>query len=71
MSTAGSFWLGRAYDQVVEGEASAEDALSAAQKTADDYRACVVVNDVLADQEGWQDCMLEVDPSIPAILFSQ
>jgi ABC-type glycerol-3-phosphate transport system substrate-binding protein len=71
MSTAGSFWLGRAYDQVVKGEASAEDALRAAQKMADDYRACVVVNDVLADQEGWQDCMLEVDSSIPAILFSQ
>lgn len=71
MNTAGSFWLGRAYDQVVKGEASAEDALNTAQKTADDYRACVVVNDVLSDQEGWQECMLEVDPTIPEILFNQ
>jgi ABC-type glycerol-3-phosphate transport system substrate-binding protein len=71
MSTAGSLWLGRAYDQVVKGEASAEDALNAAQKMADDYRACVIVNDVLADQQGWQDCLLEVDPSIPEILFNQ
>ena len=71
MGTAGTFWLGRAYDQAVKGEASVEEALNTAQKMAEDYHACVVMNDVLGDQDGWQDCMLEVDPDMPEILFNQ
>jgi len=71
MGTAGVLWLGRAYDQVANGEASVEEALNAAQKMADDYRACVVVKDAVSDQDEWQACLLEVDPSIPAFLFNQ
>jgi multiple sugar transport system substrate-binding protein len=71
MSAAGSFWLGRAYDQVVKGEAGAEEALNAAQKMADDYRACVILKDAISDQDGWQACMLEVDPDMPEVLFNQ
>jgi multiple sugar transport system substrate-binding protein len=71
MSSAGVIWLGRAYDQVANGEASVEEALNAIQKMADDYRACVVVNDAISNQDGWEACMQEVDPSLPAFLFNQ
>jgi ABC-type glycerol-3-phosphate transport system substrate-binding protein len=62
------YWLGQAYGQVVEGEASVEDALDAAQKLADDYRACVITAGDF-DQETWQNCAQEVDPTLPAFLF--
>jgi multiple sugar transport system substrate-binding protein len=62
------YWLGQAYAQVVEGEASVEDALDAAQKLADDYRACVIVAGDFS-QETWQACAQEIDPTLPAFLF--
>jgi hypothetical protein len=65
------YWLGRAYSQVVDGEASVEEALNAAQRMFDDYRACVIVKDAVSDQDEWQACLLEVDPSLPAFLFGQ
>ncbi len=65
------YWLGRAYSQVVAGEASVEEALNAAQRISDDYRACVVVKDAISDQNEWQACMQEVDPTLPSFLFSQ
>ncbi len=71
MSTAGSIWLGRAYDQVVNEGASVEEALNAAQKMAEDYRACVIVNEAMSDQEAWQTCIKEVDPSVPDFLLGQ
>jgi multiple sugar transport system substrate-binding protein len=67
----GVIWLGRAYDQVVNDEASPEEALNAAQRLADDYRACIVAKDAFSDQEAWQACMLEVDSSLPDFLFNQ
>ncbi|MGD9315874.1 MAG: extracellular solute-binding protein [Anaerolineae bacterium] len=63
------YWLGQAYSQVIEGEASVEDALDAAQKLADDYRACVITAGDFS-QETWQTCAQEVDPSLPAFLFA-
>jgi ABC-type glycerol-3-phosphate transport system substrate-binding protein len=71
MGSAGAIWLGRAYDQVVNGEASVEEALNAAQKMAEDFRACVIVNDVMSDQAGWEACIKEVDPTIPDFVFGQ
>jgi ABC-type glycerol-3-phosphate transport system substrate-binding protein len=71
MGTAGSIWLGRAYDQVVNEGASVEEALNAAQKMAEDFRACVIVNDAMSDQEAWQACIKEVDPSVPDFLLGQ
>jgi multiple sugar transport system substrate-binding protein len=62
------YWLGQAYSQVIEGEASVEDALDTAQKLADDYRACVITADDFS-QETWQACALEVDHTLPAFLF--
>ncbi len=67
----GILWLGRAYDQAVNEDVSVEEALGAVQQLADDYRACVIANGDFSDQEAWQDCMLEVDPSLPAFLFNQ
>jgi ABC-type glycerol-3-phosphate transport system substrate-binding protein len=67
----GILWLGRAYDQAVNEDVSVEEALDAVQQLADDYRACVIANGDFSDQEAWQDCMLEVDPSLPAFLFNQ
>jgi len=67
----GLYWLGRAYSQVAAGEASVEEALDAAQKTAEAYRACVVERDAVSREKEWQACLLEVDPSIPAFLFNQ
>jgi multiple sugar transport system substrate-binding protein len=67
----GMYWLGRAYSQVADGEASVEEALNAAQTMFDDYRACVVVKDAVSKQDEWQACLLEVDPTLPAFLFGQ
>jgi multiple sugar transport system substrate-binding protein len=64
----GLFWLGQAYGQVVDGEASAQEALDAAQDMADDYRACVVAAGDFG-QETWQGCVQEIDPTLPSFLF--
>ena len=69
--SGGMYWLGRAYSQVVAGEASVEEALNDAQRISDDYRACVVLNDAISDPDKWQACLLEADPSLPAFLFGQ
>jgi multiple sugar transport system substrate-binding protein len=64
----GIYWLGQAYSQVVEGKASPEEALDAAQKLADDYRACVIAAGDFG-QETWQACAKEIDPTLPDLLF--
>ena len=46
------YWLYQAYDQVVVGEVSVEEALAAAQELADDYRACVVTRDAFPIERG-------------------
>ena len=62
------FWLGQAFGQVLEGEATVEEALGAAQKLADDYRACVIAAGDFSS-ETWQACVQEVDPTLPSLLF--
>jgi hypothetical protein len=64
----GSFWLAQAYHRIVEGEASVEEALADAQALADDYRACVITRQDF-DEQAWQWCVLETDPTIPPSLF--
>ncbi len=61
--------LSKAYGQVIEGEASVEEALVAAQQTFDEYRACVIAHDAFADQDEALACLGEVDPTLPASLF--
>ncbi|HET7091743.1 MAG TPA: hypothetical protein VFL17_24180, partial [Anaerolineae bacterium] len=58
-------WLTRAYDHVVKGEASVEEALAAAQDLFDDYRTCVIARNALSDPDTQQACQKEVDPTLP------
>jgi ABC-type glycerol-3-phosphate transport system substrate-binding protein len=62
------FWLGQAYGQVIDGEATVEEALDTAQQMADDYRACVIAAGD-ASEDTWQSCVQEIDPSLPGFLF--
>ena len=64
-----SYWLFRAYGQVLAGEADVEEALDAAQKMADGYRACVIAREAFFDQAQWQACLKETDPALPQFLF--
>jgi len=61
-------WLYRAHSQVVEGEASVEEALDAAQRTFDDFRACIIAHDAFSDQEQWLACLGEADPELADVL---
>jgi multiple sugar transport system substrate-binding protein len=63
------YWYGQAFGQVIEGKASVEEALDAAQALADDYRACVIAGDDYS-QAAWEACIQEVDPTLPAFLFT-
>lgn len=62
------YWYGQAFGQVIEGEATAEEALDAAQRLADDYRACVIAAGDFGEAT-WEACVQEVDPTLPAFLF--
>ncbi|MDY6876225.1 MAG: extracellular solute-binding protein [Chloroflexota bacterium] len=63
------FWFGQAYGRVLEGEASVEEALDAAQEMADDYRACIIAHDAFSDREQSRACLREADPTLPDSLF--
>jgi multiple sugar transport system substrate-binding protein len=65
----GIIWLGRAYEQAANGDMTVAEALNAAQKLADDYRACVVAQDAFADQQAWLECSKEADPNMPDFLL--
>jgi multiple sugar transport system substrate-binding protein len=60
--------LERAYERVIEGEATVEEALDAAQHTFDAYRACVVTREVTSDEAGWRACAEEADPDLADLL---
>lgn len=61
-------WLFRAHGQVVEGEASVEETLDAAQRAFDDFRACLIAHDAFSDQEQWLACLAETDPDLADML---
>jgi len=62
-------WLAQAYEQALTGKASVEEALNAAQKMADDYRACIVIRQAFSDENEWRVCMRQVDPILTDSLF--
>jgi hypothetical protein len=64
------FWLYGAYDQIVTGQLGVEEALSEAQQLADEYRACVIAADAFDDVPAQEACMLEIDETLPAFLFT-
>jgi multiple sugar transport system substrate-binding protein len=51
-----SFWLSDAYDRIVAGDMTVEEALNAAQDVADAYRDCAIANDAFQDMEALQEC---------------
>jgi ABC-type glycerol-3-phosphate transport system substrate-binding protein len=61
-------WLFQAYNKTLEGEVSVEEALNTAQKMADDYRACVIAHNAFSDQDRWQACLQETDPTSSSLL---
>jgi multiple sugar transport system substrate-binding protein len=63
------FWLYGAYNQIVNGEMGVAEALENAQHLVDEYSACVVTAEAFNDDEAQKACMLETDPTLPAILF--
>jgi multiple sugar transport system substrate-binding protein len=63
------YWYGQAFGQIVDGQTSVEDAMDAAQKLADDYRACVVAGGDFS-QKAWEACVKQTDPTLPDFLFT-
>jgi len=63
-------WLTQAYGQVLEGQATVEQALDQAQGLADAYRACMVAAGDYS-QKTWQGCLRQTDPSLPDFIFAQ
>jgi ABC-type glycerol-3-phosphate transport system substrate-binding protein len=63
-----TIWLFRAHNQVVEGKTNVEEALDAAQRTFDDFRACLIAQDAFSDQEQWLACLAETDPELADVL---
>lgn len=55
-------WLSRAYGEIVNGEATVEQALETAQQTFDAYRSCLIENNAFNDPEGQNQCLLEMNP---------
>jgi multiple sugar transport system substrate-binding protein len=55
-----SNWLSNAYESIVAGEMTVEEALADTQTKVDDYRTCVIANDAIGDMEALRSCMQEV-----------
>lgn len=60
-------WLARAYDQVLNGGLTVEEALQGVQDIADAYRACIISEDAFTDQATQQECLQEVDEDLPDV----
>jgi len=52
-----SFWLSDAYNRVVNGEMTVEEALNAAQESVDAYRDCVITRNAFQDPEAMRQCL--------------
>jgi ABC-type glycerol-3-phosphate transport system substrate-binding protein len=55
-----SIWLSDAYNNIVDGEMTVEEALADAQTKVDDYRTCVIANDAFDDMQALRSCAQEV-----------
>ena len=54
-------WLTDAYERVVDGEATVEEALDRAQELSDNYRDCIIANDAFQDMQAMSACLSELD----------
>jgi len=52
-----SLWLADAYERVIAGEATVEEALADAQKLSDDYRDCIIANNAFQDPQAMSTCL--------------
>jgi ABC-type glycerol-3-phosphate transport system substrate-binding protein len=59
LSPALSIGLQTAYTDIIDGEATVEEALQAAQEKADNYRQCIIDNDLVGtdDYQEFESCM--------------
>jgi ABC-type glycerol-3-phosphate transport system substrate-binding protein len=58
--SVGLTWLQQAYTEVINGEASVEQALETAQQTFDAYRACIIEGNGFSDTEVQDQCAAAV-----------
>lgn len=65
------YWLGRAYAQITNGEATVEEALATAQATFDVYRDCMIAHDGFANVELRNRCIQDADPTLPTFLLER
>lgn len=61
-------WLARAHDQITINHISVEEAMVTAQQTFDAYRACVIESDALNNRDMQNQCAIEIDPNLTAVL---
>ncbi|RPI58341.1 MAG: extracellular solute-binding protein, partial [Chloroflexi bacterium] len=54
-----SLWLSDAYERVIDGEATVEEALADAQEMSDKYRDCIIANDAFQDPQAMSACLSE------------
>lgn len=62
-------WLAKAYDQILNGEFTVDEAMIAAQETVDTYRNCIIAQEAFEDPSQQQACLQEADPSLPDFFF--
>jgi multiple sugar transport system substrate-binding protein len=58
-------WLSNAYERIVAGDMSVDEAMNAAQEAADVYYDCVIVNEALQDREALGACFEEANAAVP------
>ncbi len=61
-------WLSRAHDQIIFNNISVEEAMTTAQQTFDAYRACVIERNALDNLNLWNQCAIEIDPTLSSFL---
>ena len=61
------YWLETAYNRIVAGDMTVEEAMNAAQEAADVYRDCAITNDALQpeDWEALGACFEEANAAVP------
>ncbi len=62
-----SFWLSDAYDRVINGEMTVEEALATAQESVDRYRDCVIAQNAFQDPEAMRQCLSEAGGPMPGM----
>jgi len=59
-----TMWISDAYDRVVSGEVTVDEALGAVQERVDTYRNCIIASEAYNDPDKMMQCMQEVGGTI-------